>query len=48
MFTKKLYFGTDTIMPLRSNMGLRGYAAFSCYRLGAITYKIMMIEVIYI
>ena len=28
MFTKKLYFGTDTIM--RSNMGLRSYAAFSC------------------
>ena len=25
---KKLYFGTDTIM--RSNMGLRSYAAFSC------------------
>ena len=30
MFTKKLYFGTDTIM--RSNMGLRSYAAFSCLK----------------
>ena len=30
MFTKKLYFGTDTIM--RSNMGLRRYAAFSCIK----------------